>query len=75
MKVDLHRYVFYISDIIKLYKIQELVVSLLKQKLWLKKLFKLSNKLILSLALPVTILGTTTSEVRSEFYITSNYGT
>ena len=37
--------------------------------------FKLKSKLLLSLALPVTILGTNTSEVRSEFYFTGNYGT
>ena len=38
-------------------------------------ILKHNNKLLLSLALPVTILGTNTSEVRSEFYITGNYGT
>ena len=36
---------------------------------------KHNSKLLLSLALPLTILGTNTSEVRSEFYITGNYGT
>ena len=38
-------------------------------------IFKSNKKLLLSLALPVTILSTNTSEVRSEFYFTGNYGT
>ena len=41
----------------------------------LKNIAKHNSKLLLSLALPLTIVGTNTSEVRSEFYITGNYGT
>ena len=36
---------------------------------------KHNSKLLISLALPLTILGTNTNDVRSEFYITGNYGT